>query len=61
MRYDRKTGETAQLTTGFGGAVRPAVSQDGKTLIFYQPARYRHNFGIARSGYRLRKQFLFAV
>ena len=34
MRYDRKTGETAQLTTGFGGAVRPAISQDGKTLFF---------------------------
>ena len=34
MRYDRKTGETAQLTQGFGGAVRPAVSADGKSLFF---------------------------
>jgi Tol biopolymer transport system component/imidazolonepropionase-like amidohydrolase len=34
VRYDRKTGETAQLTQGFGGAVRPAVSPDGKSLFF---------------------------
>ncbi|MCI0444517.1 amidohydrolase family protein [bacterium] len=34
MRYDRKTGETTQLTQGFGGAVRPAVSTDGKSLFF---------------------------
>jgi Tol biopolymer transport system component/imidazolonepropionase-like amidohydrolase len=34
MRYDRKTGESVQLTSGVGGAVRPALSQDGKTLFF---------------------------
>ncbi|HSE39302.1 MAG TPA: amidohydrolase family protein, partial [Acidobacteriota bacterium] len=34
MRYDRKTGETVQLTSGVGGAVRPAISPDGKTLFF---------------------------
>lgn len=34
MRYDRETGDVAPLTEGFGGAVRPAISHDGKTLIF---------------------------
>jgi hypothetical protein len=32
QRYDRNTGETAQLTSGYGGAARPAISPDGKTL-----------------------------
>lgn len=34
MRLDRRTGETLQLTQGFGGAARPAVSPDGRTLAF---------------------------
>jgi Tol biopolymer transport system component len=34
MRYDRQTGETFQLTGGIGGAVRPALSPDGKLLVF---------------------------
>ena len=29
-----QTGETLPLTTGFGGAARPAISPDGKTLAF---------------------------
>jgi len=33
-RVDRATGETFPLTSGFGGAVRPAASPDGKTLVF---------------------------
>jgi Tol biopolymer transport system component/imidazolonepropionase-like amidohydrolase len=33
-RYDRWTGESIPVTSGFGGAVRPAVSPDGKTLTF---------------------------
>jgi Tol biopolymer transport system component/imidazolonepropionase-like amidohydrolase len=33
-RLDRRTGETFPLTTGFGGAVRPALSPDGKTMVF---------------------------
>lgn len=33
-RYDRRTGEVTQLTSGFGGAVRPALTPDGRTLIF---------------------------
>jgi Tol biopolymer transport system component/imidazolonepropionase-like amidohydrolase len=33
-RLDRLTGETFPLTTGFGGAVRPALSPDGKTMVF---------------------------
>jgi Tol biopolymer transport system component/imidazolonepropionase-like amidohydrolase len=33
-RYDRTTGETAPITSGFGGAVRPALSPDDKTLLF---------------------------
>ena len=33
-RFDRTTGERATLTTGIGGAARPAVSPDGKTLVF---------------------------
>ena len=34
MRYDRETAETSQLTGGYGGAARPAISPDGKTLIY---------------------------
>jgi imidazolonepropionase-like amidohydrolase/Tol biopolymer transport system component len=34
MRYDRRTSEVVPITTGFGGAVRPALSPDGKTLTF---------------------------
>ena len=34
VRFDRQTGETHPLTTGFGGAVRPALSPDGRTLMF---------------------------
>ncbi len=34
VRFDRQTGETHPLTTGFGGAVRPALSPDGRTLAF---------------------------
>jgi Tol biopolymer transport system component/imidazolonepropionase-like amidohydrolase len=34
VRFDRQTGETHPLTTGFGGAVRPALSPDGRTLVF---------------------------
>ena len=33
-RYDRKTGQTQTLTSGFGGAARPAISPDGRTLVF---------------------------
>ncbi len=33
-RYDRDLAESFPVTTGFGGAVRPAVSPDGKTLVF---------------------------
>jgi Tol biopolymer transport system component/imidazolonepropionase-like amidohydrolase len=34
QRFDRRTGETVPITSGFGGAVRPAVAPDGKTLVF---------------------------
>ena len=34
FRYDRTTGESLPITSGFGGAVRPALSPDGKTLTF---------------------------
>jgi Tol biopolymer transport system component/imidazolonepropionase-like amidohydrolase len=33
-RLDRTTGEVFPVTSGFGGAVRPALSPDGKTLVF---------------------------
>lgn len=33
-RYDRVTGDVLPLTQGFGGAGRPAISPDGKTLTF---------------------------
>ncbi len=33
-RLDRTTGEVSPITSGFGGAVRPAVSPDGRTLVF---------------------------
>jgi Tol biopolymer transport system component/imidazolonepropionase-like amidohydrolase len=34
VRFDRQTGQTHPLTTGFGGAVRPAISPDGRTMAF---------------------------
>ncbi len=33
-RFDRTTGEQSQITSGIGGATRPALSPDGKTLVF---------------------------
>jgi Tol biopolymer transport system component/imidazolonepropionase-like amidohydrolase len=33
-RYDRQTGDTTQLTSGYGGAVRPLVDASGNTMIF---------------------------
>ena len=34
FRYDRVLAESFPVTGGFGGAVRPALSPDGKTLVF---------------------------
>ncbi len=33
-RLDRTTGEQVTLTNGIGGAARPAISPDGRTLVF---------------------------
>ncbi len=33
-RYDRERGESLPITSGFGGAMRPALSPDDKTLVF---------------------------
>ena len=33
-RYDRRTGDIKQLTTGIGGAARPLLSPDGRWLFF---------------------------
>ncbi len=33
-RYDRQTGETEDITGGTGGAFRPQISRDGRTLAF---------------------------
>jgi imidazolonepropionase-like amidohydrolase/Tol biopolymer transport system component len=33
-RYDRETGETSTVTNAQGSAMRPAISPDGKTLVF---------------------------
>ena len=41
-RYDRDLAETFPVAGGFGGAARPALSPDGKTLTFVSPARRRH-------------------
>jgi imidazolonepropionase-like amidohydrolase len=34
VRYDRRTGESANVTSGMGGGARPQVSPDGRTLVF---------------------------
>src|SRR3954447_5355065 len=34
QRFDRRTGDTTQLTTGIGGAARPLLSPDGRWLFF---------------------------
>ena len=33
-RLDRRTGDSYPVTSGFGGAVRPALTPDGKTLVY---------------------------
>ena len=33
-RHDRRTGEVSQVTGGIGGAVRPAISPDGRRLAY---------------------------
>ena len=33
-RYDRRNGDTTQLTSGIGGAARPLISPDGRWLFF---------------------------
>ena len=33
-RYDRETGDSVQLTSGIGGAVRPMITPDGKRMVF---------------------------
>ncbi|MDH5380625.1 MAG: amidohydrolase family protein, partial [Cyclobacteriaceae bacterium] len=38
-RYDRETGETKTIAGGAGGASRPAISRDGKTLAFIKRVR----------------------
>jgi imidazolonepropionase-like amidohydrolase/Tol biopolymer transport system component len=38
-RYDRTNGETEVITGGPGGAVRPQISKDGKTLAFVKRVR----------------------
>src|SRR5262249_3786885 len=34
QRYDRSTGDVVPVTEGFGGAVRPVLSPDGKGLVY---------------------------
>lgn len=48
MRYDRETGATTPLTEGYGGAVRPAITHDGKTLLFIS-RRDSHSVMVARN------------
>lgn len=33
-RYDRATAESLPITEGYGGAARPAISPDGKSLVY---------------------------
>ncbi len=57
-RYDRETGKVENVITGAGGAVRPQISPDGKTIAFIRRVRtktvlYTHNLktGIQRPVY----------
>ncbi|HEU4520477.1 MAG TPA: hypothetical protein VFT12_00645, partial [Thermoanaerobaculia bacterium] len=34
FRYDRQTGDSVQLTSGIGGAVRPMITPDGNRMVF---------------------------
>jgi len=38
-RYDRERGETENIITGNGGAARPQIAKDGKTLAFVRRVR----------------------
>lgn len=47
-RYDRETGKLSVVTGGAGGAIRPQISPDGKTMAFIRRVRtksvlYLHN------------------
>lgn len=46
-RFDMKTGETDQITQAEGGGVRPAISPDGRFLVY--ATRYE-----TRTGFRIR-------
>jgi Tol biopolymer transport system component/imidazolonepropionase-like amidohydrolase len=43
-RFDRETGETSTITNAQGSAMRPAISPDGKTLVF--ATRYDTHTGL---------------
>ena len=34
LRFDRNTSQTLSIASGFGGAARPAISPDGKMLVY---------------------------
>jgi Tol biopolymer transport system component/imidazolonepropionase-like amidohydrolase len=34
VRYDRRTGESVNVTSGMGGGARPQLAPDGRTLVF---------------------------
>ena len=42
--YDRETGEASQMTSRYGSAFRPAISPDGKWLVY--GTRYRTETGL---------------
>ena len=46
-RYDRQTGKSTTMTSRYGSAIRPAVSPDGKWLVY--GTRYDH-----QTGFRIR-------
>ncbi|MCH8020820.1 PD40 domain-containing protein [candidate division KSB1 bacterium] len=43
-RYDRDTGKSTVMTSRFGSAIRPALSPDGKLLVY--ATRYEHQTGL---------------
>ncbi len=43
-RYDRDTGKSTVMTSRYGSAMRPALSPDGKSLVY--ATRYNHETGL---------------
>ena len=48
-RFDREKGTIETVTGGPGGAVRPQISHDGKTIVICKKSKNKNCFVLAQS------------